>query len=198
MIYFIEAQGLDRVKVGYAVDPERRRCNLQVGSAVPLRLIAAVEGVMADERSAHHALGKNGNGEWFPKVDAMRLLRAQRRVGWSAAEHFQRWYQNEKRSRAWRHAFVKKVGRCAARNIGRHAIASISADKMREVTGASLITWQRAAKGRNVPEIHHLFNSLAWAGPRHLSNAIWAISRCELRPLTSLLDEAARIRGVAA
>lgn len=65
-VYFIEATGLDRVKVGVARDPRKRLAELQVGSAVELRLIKAVPGDREIEYELHRRWREHRTiGEWF-------------------------------------------------------------------------------------------------------------------------------------
>lgn len=67
MIYFIEAIGADRVKIGYTDgDPESRMKSLQTGCPHRLRLLAAVDGDMDAERALHQAFDHLCTvGEWF-------------------------------------------------------------------------------------------------------------------------------------
>lgn len=67
-VYFIEAVGLNRVKIGIANDPRKRLATLQVGSPVELRLLSVLKVDLAPEwerdfhkRFAQHRL----HGEWF-------------------------------------------------------------------------------------------------------------------------------------
>lgn len=65
-VYFIAAGKF--VKIGWALDPVKRRSELQTGCPEPMRILATVPGTITDERAFHkrfeafrHRLG----GEWF-------------------------------------------------------------------------------------------------------------------------------------
>lgn len=83
MVYFIEAHGL--VKIGHAVDAEKRLADLQRFSPVKLRMVALwMEGTEPDERKLHRDLREwRSHGEWFKltgtpvleAIDAHRLPR---------------------------------------------------------------------------------------------------------------------------
>ncbi len=63
-VYFIAGGG--RTKVGLSANPQHRLRDLQVGSPVPLRLLAAVEGTHRLEARVHAELaGTRVDGEWF-------------------------------------------------------------------------------------------------------------------------------------
>lgn len=65
-VYFIEAVGLDKVKVGIADDVGRRLAGLQTASPVELRLLAAVPGDESLEQRIHASLSRyRVRGEWF-------------------------------------------------------------------------------------------------------------------------------------
>lgn len=68
-VYFIEAVGLGRVKIGHSSDPERRMASLATGSAVPLRLLARMQGGRDLEAALHERFaGLRVAGvreEWF-------------------------------------------------------------------------------------------------------------------------------------
>jgi hypothetical protein len=65
-VYFIEAVGLDMIKIGYARDiPERLR-KLSPGCPVPMRLLGTVPGGLRTEQQYHERLaGCRDHGEWF-------------------------------------------------------------------------------------------------------------------------------------
>jgi hypothetical protein len=67
-IYFIEADGLGRVKIGSAKDPAKRLKELQTGSPARLRILATIQ--TDDPRRLEHRLHKTFMdarilGEWF-------------------------------------------------------------------------------------------------------------------------------------
>lgn len=67
-VYFIEALGAHRIKIGWAADPEERRRGLQTGSPVELvlRKTIATEDAPALERSMHERFASlRVHGEWF-------------------------------------------------------------------------------------------------------------------------------------
>lgn len=55
-VYFAQAQSGGPVKIGFAVDPESRLVQLQVGSPVRLWFLGRVPGTPADEREIHGRL----------------------------------------------------------------------------------------------------------------------------------------------
>jgi hypothetical protein len=66
LVYFIEAVGAGRIKIGHARDPQARLRELQTGSAYTLRLMAMVPGGMALERALHRRFADlRLAGEWF-------------------------------------------------------------------------------------------------------------------------------------
>ena len=65
-MYFIEAEGQNRIKIGVARDPEERMSTLQAGSPVKLKLLGTVAGGQAREIKTHKKLAKwHVRGEWF-------------------------------------------------------------------------------------------------------------------------------------
>jgi hypothetical protein len=68
MIYFIEAVGGDRVKIGFTVhnSVQQRIRTLQTGSSHPLRLIHSVNGGRREEKFLHRKYKSHRVvGEWF-------------------------------------------------------------------------------------------------------------------------------------
>ena len=68
-VYFIEAAGLDAVKIGYSKRPWARLDNLKVGSPVDLKMLWLFLGTRSVEKFLHyqfqnHKLERPG-GEWF-------------------------------------------------------------------------------------------------------------------------------------
>jgi hypothetical protein len=74
-IYFIEAVGLNVVKIGFAKDIAERMRKLRVGCPAPLRLLGTLPGGIREERDLHCTLAKHqAHGEWFrrcPELDAI-------------------------------------------------------------------------------------------------------------------------------
>lgn len=75
-VYFIKAHG-GAVKVGTALDPDKRLRALQTGSSLPLTLMALLPGDRALERRIHgrlDLLGLRMHGEWYEDGDALRSV----------------------------------------------------------------------------------------------------------------------------
>lgn len=75
-IHFVEAEGMDRVKIGWTSgDPQKRLRQLQIGSPVKLRLMGTAQGTIRDERELHRRLAASrveGLSEWFHHDEAVR------------------------------------------------------------------------------------------------------------------------------
>lgn len=70
--YFVEALGLDSVKIGTSSNLRRRLSKLQTGSAVPLILLATTT---VPERALHTRFAADRiSGEWFRKTPALLAL----------------------------------------------------------------------------------------------------------------------------
>jgi Meiotically Up-regulated Gene 113 (MUG113) protein len=52
-VYFIEAIGLSKIKIGTSDNPEKRLTQLTTGAAVPLKLITTIPGDVELEKSLH-------------------------------------------------------------------------------------------------------------------------------------------------
>lgn len=67
MIYFAQAEGTDRVKIGFTSgDPAKRVSELQTGCPYKLRLLASVDGSEQDEGNWHKQFAADREqGEWF-------------------------------------------------------------------------------------------------------------------------------------
>lgn len=72
-VYFIEAVGLDLIKIGFALRLSERIAELQTASPVPLRLLGSVLGGRDLERFYHDCFAdQRVKGEWFrrcPELD---------------------------------------------------------------------------------------------------------------------------------
>ncbi len=67
-VYFVEALGLDMVKIGAARDVDRRLRQLQVGCPVELKLLAQTSGGEIAEVALHRRFEKSHvRGDWFRK-----------------------------------------------------------------------------------------------------------------------------------
>lgn len=74
-VYFIRDADQDRVKVGYSLTPERRRRQLQTGSAGKLKIVGLVATPQIAEDIFHRDLsGFSVRGEWFAAAGVMRWL----------------------------------------------------------------------------------------------------------------------------
>jgi len=68
-VYFIEAVGLDLIKIGYTVDPVKRFMGMLTMSPVPLSLLGSIWGGPQREAEIHGQLAEHRtHGEWFQKV----------------------------------------------------------------------------------------------------------------------------------
>lgn len=65
-VYFIGEGFMRPVKIGWAADPERRLCGLQIASPADLSLLAQQAGTIVDERALHRRFATTRlRGEWF-------------------------------------------------------------------------------------------------------------------------------------
>ena len=65
-VYFIEAVGLSRIKIGTSDSPEKRLNQLATGSAVPLKIVAIIPGDTELERQLHRRFDHlRFDKEWF-------------------------------------------------------------------------------------------------------------------------------------
>lgn len=68
-VYFIEAVGLDLVKVGYALDVAKRFTGMMTTSPAPLTLLGMLDGGPKLEAAIHEQLAAHrAHGEWFHKT----------------------------------------------------------------------------------------------------------------------------------
>lgn len=66
MIYFIGHSLLGPIKIGYAVSPNDRMEELQIGSPLTLQILAVIEGGRKQEAALHkHFNNVRLHGEWF-------------------------------------------------------------------------------------------------------------------------------------
>jgi hypothetical protein len=71
MLYFIQAEGVGHIKIGFTADDDAaaRLATLQTGSPVPLKLLGTVPGTMDDEKNLHRRFASSKvHGEWFKPV----------------------------------------------------------------------------------------------------------------------------------
>lgn len=66
VVYFIEAEGSGRIKIGTTDRLDKRLAALRASSPLPLNLIATIAGDFNDERRLHHRFAHlRLHGEWF-------------------------------------------------------------------------------------------------------------------------------------
>lgn len=71
-IYFIEAVGMDLIKIGYTIDPVKRFMGMLTVSPAPLSLLGSIWGGPQKELEIHAKLDAYRlHGEWFKKVPAV-------------------------------------------------------------------------------------------------------------------------------
>lgn len=77
LVYFIEAVGLDVVKIGYARDIDERLRKLAPGCPAPLRLLGVMPGGPSTEHHLHTALySLRAHGEWFRRGPELETILA--------------------------------------------------------------------------------------------------------------------------
>lgn len=77
MIYFIQADGIGHIKIGFTdgEDASSRLATLQTGSPVPLRVLHTMPGTLEDEKNLHRRFASAGvGGEWFKPTSEMLAL----------------------------------------------------------------------------------------------------------------------------
>ena len=76
-VYFIEAVGVDRIKIGYSDNPEQRIKQLLTGSAVSLEMRATMPGSQTTEKELHQRFAHlRIENEWFNFTDEIRQYMA--------------------------------------------------------------------------------------------------------------------------
>lgn len=76
-VYFAEAIGTDRVKIGFALHAAQRLVNVAVGCPVRLELRALIDGPPALEKDLHHRFRDAwSHGEWFNITPALAAFMA--------------------------------------------------------------------------------------------------------------------------
>lgn len=77
MIYFIQADGVGHVKIGFTANDDAavRLATLQVGSPVPLKLLGTIPGTLGDEKNLHRRFASaRVHGEWFRPIPELLAL----------------------------------------------------------------------------------------------------------------------------
>lgn len=73
VVYFFEAEGLGRVKIGRSRNHWTRQAQLAPGSPAPLRLLGTIPGGCHRETELHHRFAEHRvHGEWFALTDDLR------------------------------------------------------------------------------------------------------------------------------
>lgn len=73
VVYFIEAVGLELIKIGQTRLLDDRIRSLATGSPVPLKLIGYIAGTAARERKLHKQFARDrAHGEWFRATPELR------------------------------------------------------------------------------------------------------------------------------
>ena len=86
-VYFVEAVGLDLIKIGYALDLEKRFTNLMTSSPAALSLLGVLPGGPRREMEIHDQLAAHrAHGEWFRKVPEVMAV-----VATAEMHDWQRW-----------------------------------------------------------------------------------------------------------
>lgn len=74
-IYFVEAVGTNRIKIGLAANVKKRVGELQVGCPVDLLLLGFCSGSLFRERETHRRFDHlRHRGEWFEGTADLRLF----------------------------------------------------------------------------------------------------------------------------
>lgn len=76
-VYFIEAVGHDLIKIGYALDLQKRFTGLMTASPAPLTLLGVLDGGPRLEMEIHEKLAAHrSHGEWFRKTPEVMAIAA--------------------------------------------------------------------------------------------------------------------------
>jgi Meiotically up-regulated gene 113 len=77
-VYFILAEGIDRIKIGYSVDPEGRMSNfISAGNPTPMTLVHTMPGGREDEYRLHQQFAAHRlHGEWFSAQPVLEWLKS--------------------------------------------------------------------------------------------------------------------------
>lgn len=68
-VYFVEAVGLDMIKIGYALDLAKRFTAMMTSSPAALSLLGTLPGGPREEMELHERLAAHrAHGEWFHKT----------------------------------------------------------------------------------------------------------------------------------
>jgi len=82
MIYFVQCQGSQRIKIGHTKCPIGRMQTIMGCNAYPVELLATVEGCRRVERSYHEKLIEyRVHGEWFEPCSAVLKAVSDAKIG---------------------------------------------------------------------------------------------------------------------
>jgi hypothetical protein len=86
-VYFIEAIGARRIKIGFTKDVRRRLHDLSIGCPFPIELMALMPGSLEDEFTMHKRFGQlHAHGEWFrarPRLRKFIKTLVEQRLAWA-------------------------------------------------------------------------------------------------------------------
>ena len=89
-VYFLLAEEVNRVKIGFSMNPDSRISSLKTGCPCSVLLLGSVEGTQDDETALHHLLENDRcEGEWFDcTVAVMEVIGYCLRTGRADAKPF--------------------------------------------------------------------------------------------------------------
>lgn len=74
-VYFIEAVGTHRIKIGFSANPSQRLRSLQTGSPYKLRILATIQANEHTEKEIHEQFDEYRlDGEWFHACKGLRTF----------------------------------------------------------------------------------------------------------------------------
>ena len=119
-VYFFEAVGCGRVKIGWSVNVDARQSELQTGCPFPLRKIGYGPGSLADERALHRRFAAqrvSPSTEWFHLTSEIAgyagALEARYVCAWCVGERKEvkrRWWQSGSRAPTAGHERAASLG----------------------------------------------------------------------------------------
>jgi hypothetical protein len=173
-IYFLACDDARLVKIGYAVNVDKRVKQLRTGNPFPMRLLGWLPGSRSDECLIHDALMQHRRRwEWFDAEPAAAFLSEchNRDLGAVAAE----WRATYERETS---ASVARIRKDVARACALFAMAidhEIRTRGMAELsagTGISPKVLQRFADGSKRVAPEHLLSLASYLGPPFMSEVL--------------------------
>lgn len=74
-VYFIHAQEINAVKIGFSIHPEKRLANMLTSSPCALEILATFDGGPVEEKRLHKMFSKDRiRGEWFTATEKLFSL----------------------------------------------------------------------------------------------------------------------------